>query len=98
MEELFNVEVRDTKDPTIKDVHFYFMMKNKDEEQWSFADINLDDAKKTDNQILLECNYILINGLKKQFDYVKGSTKEEYEASNNSKLYNHKSFELKNEG
>lgn len=65
MEELFNVEVRDTQDSTIKDVHFYFMMKNKDEERWSFADINLDDAKKTDNQTLLECNYILINGLKK---------------------------------
>lgn len=51
------------------------MMKNKNEEQWSFADINLNDAKKTDNQTLLECNYILINGLKKQFDYVKGATK-----------------------
>lgn len=49
MEELFNIEVRDTRDPTVKDVHFYFMMKNKDEEQWSFADINLNDAKKTDN-------------------------------------------------
>lgn len=73
------------------------MMKNKDEEQWSFADINLDDAKKTDNQTLLECNYILINGFKKQFDYVKGATKEEYEAFNNSKLYNHQSFALKNE-
>lgn len=46
---------------------------------------------------LLEYNYILINGLKKQFDYVKGATKEKYEASNNSKLYNHKSFALKNE-
>lgn len=96
MEELFNVEIRDTQDPTIKDVHFYYMMKNKDEEQWSFADINLDDARKTDNQTLLDCNNILIAGLKKQFDYVKGATKEEYEASNNSKLYNHESFELKN--
>lgn len=37
MEELFNVEVRDTQDSTIKDVHFYFMMKNKDEKQWSFC-------------------------------------------------------------
>ena len=53
--------------------------------------------KKTDNQTLLKCNYILINGLKKQFDYVKGAKKEEYEASNNSKLYNHQSFALKNE-
>lgn len=97
MEELFNVEVRDTQDSTVKDVHFYFMMKNKDEEEWSFADINLDDATKTDDQTLIECNYIAINGLKKQFDHVKGATKEEYEASNNSKLYNHQSFELKNE-
>lgn len=97
MEELFNVEVRDTQDPTIKDVHFYYMMKNKDEEEWSFADINLDDARKTDNQTLLDCNNILIVGLKKQFDYAKGATKEEYEASNNSKLYNHQSFALKNE-
>ena len=32
MEELFNVEIRDTQDSTIKDVYFYFMMKNKDEE------------------------------------------------------------------
>lgn len=71
MEELFNVEVRDTQDSTIKDVHFYFMMKNKDEEQWSFADINLDDAKKTDNQTLLECNYILINGLKNNLIMLK---------------------------
>lgn len=96
IEELFNVGVRDTQDPTIKDVHFYYMMKNKDEEEWSFADINLDDARKTDNQTLLDCNNILIVGLKKQFDYVKGATKEEYEASNNSKLYNHQSFALKN--
>lgn len=71
MEELFNVEIRDTQDSTIKDVHFYFMMKNKDEEQWSFADINLDDAKKTDNQTLLECNYILINGLKNNLIMLK---------------------------
>ena len=97
MKELFNVEVRDIQDPTIKDVHFYYMMKNKDEEKQSFADINLDGARKIDNQTLLECNNILIVGLKKQFDYVKGATKEEYEASNNSKLYNHQSFALKNE-
>ena len=47
------------------------MMKNKDEEQWSFADINLDDVKKTDNQTLLECNYILINGLKNNLIMLK---------------------------
>ena len=97
MEELFNVEVRDTQDEEVKDVHFYFMMKNKDEKEWSFADINLDDATKTDDQTLIECNVIAVNGLKKQFDYVKKATKEEYEASNNSKLYNHQSFKLKNE-
>lgn len=97
MEELFNVEVRDTQDPTAKDVHFYFMAKNKDEKLWSFANINLDAARKTDNQTLLNCNNTFIEGLKKQFDYIKGATKEEYEASNNSELYNHKSFELKSE-
>lgn len=97
MEELLNVEIRDTQNEAIKDIHFYFMMKNKDEEQWFFVDINLDNATKFDDQTLIECNVIAINGLKKQFDYVKKATKEEYEASNNSKLYNHQSFELKNE-
>lgn len=48
-------------------------------------------------KLYLDCNNILIVGLKKQFDYAKGATKEEYETSNNSKLYNHQSFALKNE-